>query len=99
MALKNKINNSSLPLFIMGAINIDSECLYVRIGSQTWDKKKNYISLEWYNYNEETNEILSNIPLLTKSYEHVADLQGDNFVDQGYEYLKTLPEFEGFEDC
>jgi hypothetical protein len=27
------------------------------------------------------------------------DLDGSNFIKQAYEHLKTLPEFEGAEDC
>jgi hypothetical protein len=26
-------------------------------------------------------------------------LEGNNFIAQAYEHLKTLPEFEGAEDC
>lgn len=33
------------------------------------------------------------------AYEAPYDLSGANPVEQAYEYLKTLPEFEGYTDC
>jgi hypothetical protein len=32
-------------------------------------------------------------------FDVVLDLDGGNPIQQAYEYLKTLPEFEGAEDC
>ncbi len=37
--------------------------------------------------------------LETKSYTFLPTLEGDNFIKQGYEYLKTLEEFKDSEDC
>jgi hypothetical protein len=35
----------------------------------------------------------------TKFYVFVPKLDGTNFIEQAYEHLKTLPEFDGAEDC
>lgn len=35
----------------------------------------------------------------SSSYSFVPDMDGANFVKQAYEYLKTLPEFAGAQDC
>ena len=37
--------------------------------------------------------------LETKLYTFLPTLDGDNFIKQGYEYLKTLEEFKDSEDC
>jgi hypothetical protein len=34
-----------------------------------------------------------------KTYEFTPHMNGDNFIKQAYEHLKTLPEFFGAEDC
>jgi hypothetical protein len=34
-----------------------------------------------------------------ESYSFGPDMDGDNFIKQAYEHLKTLPEFEGAIDC
>lgn len=34
-----------------------------------------------------------------KEYFFTANMDGPNFIRQGYEYLKTLPEFAGAADC
>lgn len=35
----------------------------------------------------------------SKSFNFVPSLEGKNFIAQGYDYLKTLPEFIGAKDC
>lgn len=37
--------------------------------------------------------------LASKSFTFPANMEGPNFIKQGYEYLKTLPEFTGAVDC
>jgi hypothetical protein len=34
-----------------------------------------------------------------KNYFFTPDLDGNNFIAQAYEHLKTLPEFDGATDC
>lgn len=38
-------------------------------------------------------------PFTYKGYEFTPDLNGPNFIQQAYEYLKTLPEFADAVDC
>lgn len=38
-------------------------------------------------------------PFQTRQFSFQYDLQGDNPWRQAYQYIKTLPEFEGAEDC
>lgn len=38
-------------------------------------------------------------PLERRGYYFNLDMEGDNPLKQAYEHLKTLPEFEGAEDC
>jgi hypothetical protein len=37
--------------------------------------------------------------LLAKYFQFSPNLEGGNFIQQAYEHLKTLPEFEGAIDC
>lgn len=37
--------------------------------------------------------------LKLEQYDIQPNLEGGNFIQQAYEHLKTLPEFEGAEDC
>ena len=34
-----------------------------------------------------------------EQFNFVPNLEGQNFIAQAYEHLKTLPEFAGAEDC
>jgi len=36
---------------------------------------------------------------ITKSYAFSPDMDGENFIKQTYNYLKTLPEFADAQDC
>lgn len=37
--------------------------------------------------------------LTRKSFELAPNLDGENFIAQAYAHLKTLPEFDGAQDC
>lgn len=39
------------------------------------------------------------VKTISKSYEFTPSMDGKNFIAQAYEYLKTLPEFAGAQDC
>lgn len=39
------------------------------------------------------------VVLMTNQYSFVPDLQGKNFIAQAYDHAKTMPEFEGAQDC
>lgn len=41
----------------------------------------------------------SMVQVANKRYSFKPDLDGKNFIAQAYEYLKTLPEFAGAQDC
>lgn len=65
---------------------------YIKIGSYTGDK----INLSVYvdTYTEKGGELLSG-----SQHTISIDLSGKNFISQGYDYLKTLPEFADAVDC
>jgi len=56
------------------------------------DKEK--VSIQVFTY-KEANELL----IESKSFSFTPNLDGENFIKQGYEHLKTLPEFAGAIDC
>ena len=37
--------------------------------------------------------------LLNRQYEFAPNMDGGNFIAQAYNYIKTLPEFDGATDC
>jgi len=39
------------------------------------------------------------VPLKTDNFEFLINLEGSNFIAQAYNYIKTLPEFDGAVDC
>lgn len=96
----NKKKNDVTPSYLLGVVSgdiINSDSFYVVITSQKWDKVKSNITVSWV-VNKESDE--GPVEILSKEYYHNIDLESDiNFVEQGYEYLKTLPEFEGAIDC
>ena len=57
------------------------------------DGNKDYLQLTIMFYKE-------NMDLLTSKFEYFKpSLNGDNFIKQGYDYLKTLEEFKDAKDC
>lgn len=95
MALCKKMNiefNSGLKTLI--------DNVYIRINSFAGDKNGisiyvgKYISLENYLNNKESLEPI-------KIYSFVPNISENslNFIKQGYEYLKTLTEYEDAMDC
>ena len=65
---------------------------YIKISTLFGNKTELLISVE--TYTEKGGELLSNI-----QYSMGVNLEGKNFISQGYEYLKTLPEFADAVDC
>lgn len=73
---------------------IPVEGAYVVVGLPTIALDKNSVSFGvWYSASRE-NEHFHSI-----SYEAPYSLSGEDPFHQAYEYLKTLPEFEGCVDC
>lgn len=64
---------------------------YVKIGSINGDKYTIYLLVELKAGKE-------NAPLWTRSFQFTPDMEGENFIKQGYEYLKTLDQFSGSKD-
>lgn len=47
----------------------------------------------------EVSATVSGVIVQQSSYQFAPDLNGGNFIEQAYLYLKTLVEFSGAEDC
>lgn len=74
---------------------VELDCAYKKITHISGNKSSINITVTTYN-NESKQEVVSkNSYTFTPS---VAD-GSENFIRQGYEYLKTLPEFAGAADC
>ena len=65
---------------------------YVKVQSVLGDK--NNVAVEVAFFADSTQQ-----PFTNKRYEFTPDLDGSNFIQQAYEYLKTLPEFADATDC
>jgi hypothetical protein len=65
---------------------------YIKISTLFGNKTELLISVE--TYTEKGGELLNNI-----QYSMGVNLEGTNFIAQGYAYLKTLPEFADAVDC
>ena len=95
MALKKTINiqyNSGLTMPI--------ENVYIRINSYTGTKGSisiyvgKYISYQHFLDNKESLE-----PIKIYTFNPNISDESDNFIKQGYEYLKTLEEYKDAVDC
>jgi|GEM_PF-4126756 len=85
-----------IPDFVISMIDVDIEEFYVLITNQKWNKSLAEIDVSWLNKTDNDDVVI----IASKKYFHKIDLQSnDNFIVQGYEYLKKLPEFEGAIDC
>ena len=65
---------------------------YCKVGSISGNKDSIFFILN--TYNSQGGKVLFN-----KEYSFAPDLDGPNFIQQAYEYLKTLPEFAAATDC
>lgn len=62
-----------------------------------------YIKIKSINGNKESVELsvifmFNDKEIETKYFSFIPSLEGDNFIKQGYEYLKTQEEFKNVED-
>lgn len=66
---------------------------YVRISGVQGNKDNMFVSVDYYVSQQAFQDGLS--PVTRKTFEFVPSVAEDapNFIKQGYEYLKTLPEF------
>ncbi|KKO91741.1 hypothetical protein AAW12_08750 [Sphingobacterium sp. Ag1] len=106
MALKLNIGNINLPKLLLKLIDIreTDEYLYLKIDYISGNADSITLALMASVITEVMEEEIPiyntrNIRVPVSNYSFSPDLQGQNFIEQGYEYLKTLPEFEGCEDC
>lgn len=76
--------------------NFEEESLfqdaYLRVARVDATKTLATIELSYYKNNAASF-------LVTRYFTFTLDLEGPNPIKQAYEYLKTLPEFEGAVDC
>lgn len=106
MALKITLqSNNSACINKMLRLQGDEDCLYLKITQQSGNAKYCGINVSCFackevnlenkeSYNDQIGTCINNM-----SYSFIPDLLGDNFIKQGYEYLKTLPEFADCIDC
>lgn len=66
--------------------------VYIEVNEIQGNKKEANILVNFYS--EDKTEIIE-----VKSYTYNLSLEGDNFIKQAYEHLKTLDEFKDAEDC
>lgn len=66
---------------------------YIKLTGLVGDKNQITIHVQT-NSKKDDGEILDN-----KTYSFIPNLEGKNFISQGYDYLKTLPEFADAADC
>lgn len=99
MALKKSISIagmgfvSSLGIVVeTGETTASTPPLYIKVESVSGDKSniKAFVTFT----DEEKNQ-----QIIRKDYSFVPNMQGDNFIRQAYQHLKTLPEFENAMDC
>ena len=62
-----------------------------------WKVEKVYGTKETVSF--EVSTAVSGVIVQQSSYQFTPDLNGGNFIEQAYLYLKTLAEFSGAEDC
>lgn len=68
------------------------ETVYARVTSVDGGKEGMLILLTFFTPDKSTIRGI-------KKHRFVPNLNGDNFIAQAYQYLKTLPEYTGAQDC
>jgi hypothetical protein len=87
MALEKTINFN-----IDGELEVTIENSYIKIMSFCGNKERLNLTVGFFKESDSTNPVkVSNIVV-------PISLDGDNFIKQAYEYLKTLPEFASATD-
>jgi len=70
---------------------IISDC-YIKVSTINGDKHKVMIDVH---YKADSDSP----PIYAYTFAYTPDLEGGNFIAQGYNYLKTLDQFQGAIDC
>lgn len=109
MALKLNISNLETPTLLGNLLGVQGvNELYIKITEYHAQESNCKIKVEFFNLVEETiedetvqNKIRLNIPISYYDFTVVEDNseQDVNTRQQGYEFLKTFPEFSECEDC
>lgn len=111
MALKQNISNSNYPSVVRATLGITEDVneLYIKITSLHQQEQSCQVRADFFHrvlqekVNEEDEDLYELIPLKIPSVYQTFIVdeseQSTNTRKQGYEYLKTLPEFEYCEDC
>jgi hypothetical protein len=96
MALSKTITLSGNSFLVVDLLNINLgqsektlEDCYIKVASVESDKAMGLAQVAF----------CAGETSFARSYPFTVDLEGPNFIKQAYEHLKTLPEFEGAEDC
>lgn len=109
MALKINIENFSTPILLQGLLNLNGvNQIYIRIDRYSGELNVCSFIIGFYFKKEvviggETVFEYVNLNFPQRPYHFIVNESEDekdfNVRKQGYEYLKTLPEFVGCEDC
>lgn len=108
MALKQNISNSNYPSVVRATLGITEEVneLYIKITSLHQQEQSCQVRADFFHrvLQEKENEDLCElvplkIPSVYQTFIVDESEQSTNTRKQGYEYLKTLPEFADCEDC
>lgn len=104
MALKIILNETDRNGFVFRYLNAhESSELYIKIIEHSCEGVNGKIKVAVFNNivfdDEDVDRELHALNFPTREFSFILDLEGGNNILQGYEYLKTLPEFEGCEDC
>jgi hypothetical protein len=99
MALQHSLKISGTKLisgdgfiYDAGQETITTSPLCIKVTSISGNKNQLTASVAFLNQESAAN-------IRTKDYSFSLDLEGPNPIKQAYLYLKSLPEFEGAEDC
>ena len=111
MALKQIISNSNYPSVVRATLGLTDEVneLYIKITSLHQQEHSCQVRVDFFHRvlqeteNEEEEDFYELIPLKIPSVYQTFIVdeseESTNTRKQGYEYLKTLPEFSDCEDC
>lgn len=104
MALKVNISELNVPALFGKVLGIEDVTeVYIKITRYSGEEKNCRFIASFFdnNLDESENRRNLNFPEIVYSFEvnESEDENDFNVRKQGYEYLKTLPEFVGCEDC
>lgn len=103
MALKLNIEGFNIPGMVDSILNLQNVVeIYIKIDYYSVEENKCNLRVNYFNKKSSTIDLIPlSIPSQYFNFEVVEDgsYMDKNTRQQGYEYLKTLPEFSDCEDC